>query len=512
VWRRSDRCLDRPRPRAAALTDRHPDSELHSLTLPFNIVLVVVDALRRDSLGTFNANYRFTPELDRRFATWYRFKHCYTSAPWTLPAITSILSGVSASRHGRFFHREDELDVTRLLPPGYRKVCVVNNPNLQAGPQGFDKGFDEFHYWKPRDWHAPFASARQALDSGSEGAPLFLFLHSNLPHDYIAPLSSTHYAACFPERRDWFSLGRRYLTWTGIDETQRRKIRSFYDACVNRLDGELSRVLDAIDLSSTIVCVTGDHGEGFDYDLARIHHGGRVHNDLINVPLCLHAPRAAAASHHQSLREWELQPMASTDIVPTLLELAGQAAPRGADGRSIVSRDRDTAGAITSEDRRYLYLPNRERVNVNRGGKGTTRMARGRNRVLQRSLVRRHNVKAFIQGHYKLIVTSVSPPPGVSAGFARVSHAIMPAGSTLLRDGSSWLALELFELESDPGELHNLLVGRSSPDAMEFLADRLPGLGHMSVLADRAEKRLADVVARAKMSEEALPRRGQVMT
>jgi hypothetical protein len=47
---------------------------------------------------------------------------------------------------------------------------------------------------------------------------------------------------------------------------------------------------------------------------------------------------------------------------------------------------------------------------------------------------------------------------------------------------------------------------------MEFLADRLPGLGHMSVLADRAEKRLADVVARAKMSEEALPRRGQVMT
>lgn len=463
--------------------------------MSFNIVLVVADALRRDSLGIYDPGYRFTPELDRRLAAWYRFDRCYASAPWTLPAISSILSGVSASRHGRYFHRANELDLARLLPPGYRKVGIVNNPNLEAGPQGFDKGFDEYHYWEPRDWQAPFASARQALDGASEGAPLFLFLHSNLPHDYMRPLSRTHYEACFPERRDWFSLGRRYLAWTGLDEAQRRRIRSLYDACVNRLDGELGRLLDAVDLDSTVVCITGDHGEGFDYDLARIHHGGRVHDDLINVPLCLHVPAAAAAAHDRRLREWRRQPMASTDILPTLLELAGRIAPSGTDGRSIVSGEAGVGRVITSEDRRYLYLPNRERLNVHRRGKGTTRVARARNRVLQRSLVRRHTVKAFVQGGYKLIVTSVSPPPGVSAGFARVSDAIMPAGSTVVRSGSSWFGLELFELGSDPGERHNLLAGRPPPDAMRFLAERLPGLDRMSVLADGTDRKLADVVA-----------------
>jgi hypothetical protein len=450
VWRRSDRCLDRPRPRAAALTDRHPDSELHSLTLPFNIVLVVVDALRCDSLGTFIASYRFTPELDRRFATWFRFNHCYTSAPWTLPAITSILSGVSVSRHGRCFHRENEVDVTRLLPPGYRKVSVVNNRSLQAGPQGFDKGFDEFHYCEPRDWRAPFVSARQALDSGSEGAPLFLFLHSNLPHDYITSLSRTHYPACFPERRDWFSLGRRYLAWTGIDETQRRKIRSFYDACVNRLDGELSRLLDAIDLSSTIVCVTGDHGEGFDYDLARIHHGGRVHNDLINVPLCLHAPHAAAASHHQSLRGWESRPVGVDGHHPDASG-AGRSRRAARDGRTQHRQPRSRHRERDHERRQAVPVPAEPRAGQRETAAG--REPRGwRARAIARS-----------NGRSCAVTTS-----------ARVSHAVMPAGSTLLRDGSPWFALELFELESDPGELHNLLAGRSRPHAMEFLADRLP--------------------------------------
>jgi len=463
--------------------------------LSFNIVLVVADALRRDSLGICSPGYGFTPELDRRLAGSYRFDRCYASAPWTLPAISSILSGVSASRHGRFFHRPDALDLARLLPPGHRKVGIVNNPNLKAGPPRFEIGFDEYRYCEPHDWQAPFAAAREALAAASDGTPLFLFLHSNLPHDYMRRVSRTHYEACFPERRDWFPLERRYLDWTGLDGAQRRRVRSLYDACVNRLDGELGRLLDAIDRESTIVCVTGDHGEGFDYDLARIHHGGRVHDDLINVPLCVAVPSAVAAAHDRSLRAWRSRPMASTDILPTLLQLAGERAPDGTDGRSIVAGEPGDGRVITSEDRRYLYLPNRERLNVHRRGKGTTRVARARNRVLQRSLVRRHSVKAFVQDGYKLIVTSVSPPPGVSAGFARVSAAIMPPGSTLLRSGPSWFALELFELGSDPRELHNLLAGRSGADARRLLAERLPGLEHMSVHADGAEQPLAGVLA-----------------
>ncbi len=462
-----------------------------------NIVLVVVDSLRRDSLGAFNPAYGFTPRLDERLAGWHKFDRCYGSAPWTLPAISSILSGIDASRHGRYFHEGNGFEVTHLLPAGYRKIGVVNNPNLEPGSLGFQSGFDEYHYLPPADWEAPFARACEAIRGGSDGNPFFLFFHTNLPHDYMAANCKEHYEACFPDRRDWFRLGSGYLAWTDQTASERRRIRSLYDACVHRLDAQLSRLVDAVDRDSTVVCITGDHGEGFDYDLGRIHHGGRVHDDLINVPLCFHLPPSTAPALVERMGRRRSDPVASTDIVPTLLELAGQPQASATDGRSIASTQFDPSRVITSEDRRYLYLPSRERLNVNRDGKGTTRAARMRNRVLGRTAARHHNLKAFIQGPYKLIVTSFSPPSSASSLVAPAIRRMVPVGSTLLRVGPAWVALELFDVSVDPEEVHNLFTGRTGTELVTFLAERMPMLQDMTVFLGDRERGIAGVIENA---------------
>jgi arylsulfatase A-like enzyme len=409
--------------------------------------------------------------------------------------VSTILSGVAATRHGRFLHGDPDdglLTVAQLLPSTYRTAGFVNNGNLQP-QRGFDRGFDEYEY--SPDWDVPFSSARtSAATAGDE--PTFLLLHSNLPHDYGRVQSRALYEERFPERRDWFQMQPHLITWAGLSPAQRRRVRSFYDANVARLDVRLSDLVDSFDPTTTILCITADHGEGFDYGSGRLHHAGRVHDDLINVPLCVHLPPAVEEMHGETLRRRRSTPMSSADILPTLFDLVGLAVPEGLDGRSVlapVEPDR----VIEAEDRRFLYVPSRHRLNVNRDGKNTTRATRLRNRVLQRSAGRQHNVKAFIQGDHKLIVTSFVPPPAVSSVLGPVVRRLAPVGANLRRYGDWWVALELFDVVADPGERHNLLSERSGEELAAFLRQKLPSLDRFTLFRADGERALVELLAAA---------------
>src|SRR6185436_20685034 len=67
--------------------------------------------------------------------------------------------------------------------------------------------------------------------------------------------------------------------------------------------------------------VTGDHGEGFDAAERRVHHGGRLNEDLLRVPLFLRAKGRLEPGRvvDASVR--------SIDVFPTVLDLAGLPVP-----------------------------------------------------------------------------------------------------------------------------------------------------------------------------------------
>lgn len=92
-----------------------------------------MDAYRKDAFGPLSGAYPWTPRLGRRMAEWHHFHRCFASAPWTLPSVTSLLSGIHASRHGRFFH-DIELSpietIAQCLPGAFAKIGIVNNNNL----------------------------------------------------------------------------------------------------------------------------------------------------------------------------------------------------------------------------------------------------------------------------------------------------------------------------------------------------------------------------------------------
>lgn len=113
-----------------------------------NILLIVLDATRADYCSCYNPTLTITPALDRLAHEGVLFERAYASAPWTLPAMSSILTGR--------YPTETEIETTRVLAPdqptlparlkelGYATYAISKNGWFSPA-FGLTRDFDEFH-------------------------------------------------------------------------------------------------------------------------------------------------------------------------------------------------------------------------------------------------------------------------------------------------------------------------------------------------------------------------------
>ena len=66
---------------------------------PLNILLVTVDTLRPDAMGAYGAEQK-SPRMDALAARGTRFVNARTPVPLTLPAHTTMMTGLPPGRHG----------------------------------------------------------------------------------------------------------------------------------------------------------------------------------------------------------------------------------------------------------------------------------------------------------------------------------------------------------------------------------------------------------------------------
>jgi hypothetical protein len=112
--------------------------------------------------------------------------------------------------------------------------------------------------------------------------------------------------------------------------------RSPYDAEVAYTDAMIARGLDTLraagQLDRTIVIAVADHGESLG-EHGEATHGLFAYDATLRVPMIVSAPGIRA----RVVRT----PVASVDLVPTVLELLGIAVPSGLDGRSLLTIEDD---------------------------------------------------------------------------------------------------------------------------------------------------------------------------
>jgi arylsulfatase len=318
-----------------------------------SIILISIDTLNPQALAAFDPDADPLPRLDAFAAASARFHRAVSPSSWTLPAHASLLTGLYPDRHGatdprRRIAEDATMLAETLRAAGFETVAFTDAGYIDA-EFGFARGFSIYNELtdgakstvrklprggKPeRERGASlFDRAIAYLEARDERAgPLFLFVHTYAVHDYfrVHPWAVQGLPPSPGESANGY---RQCLQGEAICPPQSwERLAALYRAEVRHLDGGFGRLMDALQakglLDGAYVAVVSDHGEGFEPERGRIHHGGRLHSDVLRVPFLLSGPGALAR---------DLDDVVSlVDVMPTLLELAGGTVPPGLDGRSL---------------------------------------------------------------------------------------------------------------------------------------------------------------------------------
>ncbi len=278
-----------------------------------NVLVVTIDTLRADRLGCYGFGLAHTPAVDRLAREGLRCTDAASSAPITLPAHCSIMTGLYPPAHGvrdngNYALGADAVTLAeRLAAAGYRTAAFVSAAVL-ARRYGLDQGFavydddlwaeDEPALFMIRDRPAPRTAERAVawLEDWTKGKrqPFFLWVHFFDPHQPY-DVRSIDLAALAPTP---------------------------YDAEIAQADRGVAQVIDWLRqrkvLDDTLVVLTADHGESLG-EHGEPTHGIFIYDATIHVPLIWRLPRVFPAGATYG------GPVRHVDVVPTILGVLGLA-------------------------------------------------------------------------------------------------------------------------------------------------------------------------------------------
>jgi arylsulfatase A-like enzyme len=317
---------------------------------PRNLVVICIDTLRADRFAAIGGGASALPLTEKRFESAAVFRRAYSNAPWTLPSITTILTGLYPSLHNA--GRRTALGPTSGRPTNYSatpteggiQLTIRGNdyrfqmlhpsiPTLHAilGEHGYVTGaiFRNGYLNYPTRVFLGADSFRHYTGTAAEGADLamdwlaehkneafYLFLHFIEPHQW-------------PRRIIKELRGRRPREFSPED---RREVWRVYDELATEADGNVDRVLRALAsqklLEDTYVVLLADHGERFFEKGTRGSHGGDHYENVLRVPLAIWGP---------DVRPQRIDSRVSlADVTPTVLDLLGVTSGDRFSGSSLV--------------------------------------------------------------------------------------------------------------------------------------------------------------------------------
>jgi arylsulfatase A-like enzyme len=314
-----------------------------------NVLLITVDTLRPDRLSSYGYAGHRTPGIDALAAEGALFENAFTDAPWTTPAMATVMTGTYPTRHGfrsTNVHRlgPEQLTLAEMLRDrGYATAAFVGSfplDSIYQLDQGFDVYDDEFtlpilkypdldpehvesEFKQSPEEQRLFAlekavndsrrsdaevtdAARAWLERGPE-PPFFLWVHYFGPHT----------------KPDW--------TIPKADRIRRQFAGYLPDVLeVDRAVGRLLAAFDAEPLRErTLVVFHADHAESLG-EQGYVGHGMRLNDATMRIPLILrYPPRVPAGVRSQALAR-------NVDILPTVLDAVGAPAPDFLSGESLL--------------------------------------------------------------------------------------------------------------------------------------------------------------------------------
>jgi len=307
-----------------------------------NVVLVTVDSLRTDALGTDNDELS-TPVMDSLAESGTVFDRAFATGNWPPFSFPSILASRPVFADSGDLGVKDVPTLAATLSDAGVSTGGFNAANgFLTSHWGYDDGFDEFEpfvtsvgsgiysrylathptveAWlqlatsparRLSAWLQGNAIDRPFLDTSrmfaveeaatsfiqETDSPFFLWVHYMDTHTPYVPapryirevsedLLGTH--------RLLHAHARTGLGWN-VGERTLADLRTLYRAAARQVDASIGRLLETLSASDardeTAVVLVGDHGEEFQ-DHGHLSHYPKLYDELIRVPLVVDVPGA----------------------------------------------------------------------------------------------------------------------------------------------------------------------------------------------------------------------------
>jgi N-sulfoglucosamine sulfohydrolase len=432
---------------AFVLTASLPEAQAAPQRL--NVLLVTADDLGLQ-LGSYGEGLIQTPHLDELAASGVQFDIAYVAQASCSPSRSAMLTGLHTHSTGQYGltnggfslhpHLRDKTIPNLLKKAGYRTGIIGK---LHVAPEESFR-FDYRPAGNAREVRWVARMADQFLAQSDE--PFFLMVNYSDPHALRRVDDRTKWY--FPAQNDGLPEHplppgpETLFPFQQIDTPSQRVRTAGYYGAVQRLDDGIGMLMDVLDKhdhrGDTLVIFVSDHGPPFARAKATVYEAG------IRVPFLVRWPGVSKQMRSSAM-------VSTIDILPTILDATSVAREGSLHGRSLrpVLEDAGTAWRD--------YLVAEFHFHGSRG-------------FYPRRAIRDHRYKLI----HNLLAGEENPSTGIDGDPAyRISREQRYEGTPVRQAFDTFAnppAYELYDLESDPVEFHDLAGNPSLREVQERLA------------------------------------------
>ncbi len=417
--------------------------QIEEATYQPNIILMVADDHGKDAMGCYGNSIIKTPNLDRLATSATRFDRAFCTTASCSASRSVILTGLHNHANGHYghqhsYHHFSAFEKVKSLPNrleefGYRTGQVGK---YHVAPEQVFKFQNRFR----ASARSPIEMAESCRDfiQSTDEAPFFLYFCFSDPH------RGGGFAEELPHQPDRF--GNVVEGYPGIIEEKydadqvkvpaflpdnpptRAEIAQYYQS-ISRLDQGVGKILDYLEeseiMDNTMIIYISDNGMAFPGAKTTLYEAG------MQLPCLAKLPDQKSGSSSQEMISW-------IDITPTILDVAG------------VPIDSNEFHGIS-------FVPAIEGGTLNRSAVFASHTFH--------EITMYYPMRVMRSTRYKLIMNLAS---GLQYPFASDLQA-SKTWQSLIDSNASTLGkkpieeflfrprFELYDLENDPHEVHNLI-------------------------------------------------------
>ncbi len=322
----------------------------------YHVIVLLIESLRRDVLRNFGGTRDVMTHVDALAAKSLRFTRAFAQATHSDYADVTAVSSQLPLRYRMHTPYPKSTKYPRVLlhdllkERGYRTAVISSQNEHWAGmidylsTPGLDLFFhsESFHrtYMPEEDtdfmqWTETWKRSGKLDDRDTMDEVLRFIGDAREPFCLYINLQNSHFPYRFPEDSPFQPSEVDFsFKFSGFPRDKMPVVLNRYHNALHYMDAEIGRLISHLEnkgqLENTVFLISGDTGQAF-YEHGFATHGKMAFNELIHLPLLIHAPGHASEQLDVLLSQ--------VDFAPTILDLLNMPPFPGFQGRSALALD-----------------------------------------------------------------------------------------------------------------------------------------------------------------------------